>query len=95
MVSLPTPGRRGGMDHDPYPHVRRSRGALRPEGERGELPGKGEALVTHRVQFSCGCTSMRYEYEDGTVSEKVVTIAARCWWIRFWAPSRSCRGVFS
>ena len=33
---------------------------------------EGEALVTHRVQFSCGCTSMRYEYEDGTVSEKVV-----------------------
>jgi hypothetical protein len=31
-----------------------------------------ETHVTHRVQFSCGCISMRYEYQDGTVFEKVV-----------------------
>ena len=41
----------------------------RDEGEK--------ALVSHQVLYSCGCFSIRLEYHDGTVSEKVVHHSGR------------------
>ena len=31
-----------------------------------------ETLLTLEVDFACGCRSIRHEYHDGSVSEKVV-----------------------
>ena len=31
-----------------------------------------EALVTEEVDYACGCRTIRHEYHDGSVSQKVV-----------------------
>jgi hypothetical protein len=31
-----------------------------------------EIVVTREIDFACGCRSIRHEYHDGTVSERVV-----------------------
>jgi hypothetical protein len=31
-----------------------------------------EVVVTHQVQFACGCRSVEHEYHDGSVSRTVV-----------------------
>jgi hypothetical protein len=31
-----------------------------------------ETLLTHEVDYTCGCRSVRHEYHDGTVSRRIV-----------------------
>ena len=32
----------------------------------------GQTLLTLEVDFACGCRTIRHEYHDGSVSEKVI-----------------------
>ena len=31
-----------------------------------------ETLLTLEVEFACGCRSLRHEYHDGSVSQKII-----------------------
>jgi len=31
-----------------------------------------EALITQELDYACGCRSIRHEYHDGSVSQKIV-----------------------
>ena len=31
-----------------------------------------DCVVTHEVEFACGCVSIEHEYHDGSVSRRVV-----------------------
>jgi len=41
------------------------------DGESYE-DGDQEALITQELDFACGCRSIRHEYHDGSVSQKIV-----------------------
>jgi hypothetical protein len=41
------------------------------DGERYEDHDQ-EALITQELDFACGCRSIRHEYHDGSVSQKIV-----------------------
>ena len=41
------------------------------DGE-SSLDQHDDVLVTHAMDYSCGCRTVRHEYHDGSVSHKVV-----------------------